>query len=169
VPGKEERDMSLNESLGVYLNDHLAGAATGLELAEKLRSKNHSPPMAAELSSLVADISEDRATLEGLMEALGIDTSSTKQAAGWVIEKLTRLKMSRRLTGSPELARLLEMETLSLGIEGKLAMWRALKAIAGADSRLAGTDFDRLIDRARQQRERLEPHRLEAATGAFLP
>jgi hypothetical protein len=77
--------------------------------------------------------------------------------------------MSSRLTGSPELTRLLEMETLSLGIEGKLAMWRALKAIAGADARLAGTDFDRLIDRARQQRKRLEPHRLEAAAGAFVP
>jgi hypothetical protein len=125
--------------------------------------------MAADLSLLVADISEDRATLEGLMEALGIDKSRMKQASGWVIEKLTRLKMSSRLTGSPELTRLLEMETLSLGIEGKLAMWRALKAIAGADARLAGTNFDRLIDRARQQRKRLEPHRLEAAAGAFVP
>jgi hypothetical protein len=75
--------MSLNESLGVYLNDHLAGAATGVELAEKLRSKYHSPPVAADLSLLVADISEDRATLEGLMEGLGIDKSRMKQAAGW--------------------------------------------------------------------------------------
>jgi hypothetical protein len=112
--------MSLNESLGVYLNDHLAGAVTGIELAEKLRSKHHSSPMAEDLASLVADISEDRATLEGFMEALGIDKSSMKQAAGWVIEKLTRLKMSRRLTGSPELTRLLEMETLSLGSRASL-------------------------------------------------
>ena len=37
------------------------------------------------------------------------------------------------------------------------------------DARLAATDFDRLIARARQQRETLEPHRLEAAAKAFSP
>ena len=65
--------------------------------------------------------------------------------------------------------RLLEMETLSIGIEGKLALWLTLKEIAGVDARLAGTDFDRLVERARLQRQKLEPHRLEAATKAFTP
>ena len=32
--------MPSNELLGVYLNDHLAGSAAGLELAEKLRVHN---------------------------------------------------------------------------------------------------------------------------------
>jgi len=39
------------------------------------------------------------------------------------------------LTGSDALTRLLETEALSLGIEGKLAMWLALKEAAAADAR----------------------------------
>ena len=62
---------------------------------------------------------------------------------------------------------MLETEALSLGIEGKLAMWMALKQAVSTDSRLAGTDFDRLIARARQQRQTLEPHRVAAALRAF--
>jgi hypothetical protein len=71
------------------------------------------------------------------------------------------------LTGGPELTRLLETEALSLGIEGKLAMWLALKEAAAGDTRLAATDFDRLIERARGQRRALEPHRLAAAVQSF--
>jgi hypothetical protein len=41
-----------------------------------------------------------------------------------------------------------------------------LKEAAG-DRRLAGTDFDRLIERARGQRRTLEPHRLAAAVASF--
>jgi hypothetical protein len=157
-----------DELLGVYLNDHLAGATSGVELVEKLRANNQGTPLGAVLSSLAGEIKEDRTILVGLMERLGIDKSTVKQAAGWGFEKLSRLKMNERLTGSSELTRLLEIETLSLGIEGKLLMWQALREAAEADARLAATDFDRLIDRARQQRETLEPHRL-AAVKAFSP
>jgi hypothetical protein len=157
-----------DELLRVYLNDHLAGATSGVDLADKLRANNEGTPLGAVLSSLAGEIKQDRATLVGLMESLGINKSTVKQAAGWGFEKLTRLKMNERLTGSAELTRLLELEMLSLGIEGKLLMWRTLRDIAKVDARLAATDFERLIDRARQQRETLEPHRL-AAVGAVSP
>jgi hypothetical protein len=161
--------VSWDESLGIYLNDHLAGATTGMELAEKLCTANPDGQLGADLSSLVSEIRTDRVTLEGLMESLGVGQSTVKQVAGWGAEKLSRLKLSTRLTGNPDLTRMLEMETLSLGIEGKLAMWLALREVAGIDARLAGTDFDRLIERARLQRQKLEPHRLEAAARAFAP
>ena len=159
--------MSWDESLGIYLNDHLAGATTGMELAEKLCTANPDGQLGADLSSLVSEIRTDRVTLEGLMESLGVGQSTVKQVAGWGAEKLSRLKLSTRLTGNPDLTRMLEMETLSLGIEGKLAMWQALKGIDGLDTELGRADFDRLIFRARQQREVLEPYRLEAAVEAF--
>jgi hypothetical protein len=159
--------MAANELLGTYLNDHLSGSVSGVQLAERLRSDHEGTPLATTLRALVHDIEEDRATLVDLMERLGIEPSAVKQAVGWGVEKLSRLKMNQQLTGSPELTRLLQTETLSLGIEGKLAMWRSLKEAAATDARLAGTDFDRLVDRARQQRETLEPHRLEAAAKAF--
>jgi hypothetical protein len=159
--------MSSNELLGVYLNDHLAGSAAGTELAEKLHDNNTGSELGNVMATLHHDIEQDRATLEELMERLELERHPVKQAAGWVLERLSRLRLNPALTGSADLTRLLETEALSLGIEGKLAMWIALKQAAATDSRLAGTDFDRLIDRARQQRQTLEPHRVAAAVRAF--
>jgi hypothetical protein len=155
------------ELLGTYLNDHLAGAAAGVELAEKLGATYEGTPFGTAVAAVAGEIKVDKETLEGLMERLGIGRSPSKRAAGWVFEKVTRLRFNRQLTGSEDLTRLLETETLSLGIEGKLAMWQALKGVDGLDAELGRADFDRLIFRARQQREALEPHRLEAAAEAF--
>jgi hypothetical protein len=159
--------MASKELLGIYLNDHLAGSAAGVELAEKLHENNQGTELGNVMAALHHDIKQDRETLEQLMERLEIERNPVKQAAGWVFEKLSRLRLNTPLTGDADLTRLLETETLSLGIEGKLALWRVLKACAAADSRLAATDFDRLIDRASQQRQTLEPHRQQAALRAF--
>jgi hypothetical protein len=161
--------MGSNELLGVYLNDHLAGAAAGVELAEKLAAGGEGTPFGTALAAVAREVKEDKDVLEGLVERLGIGKSPVKQAAGWVFEKVTRLRFNRQLTGSEDLTRLLEVETLSLGVEGKLVLWRALREATGLDAELGAADFDRLIGRARQQRETLEPHRLAAAARAFSP
>ena len=166
-PPREGARMSSNELLGVYLNDHLAGSAAGTELAEKLRDNNQGTELGTTMAALHRDIEQDRATLEELMARLNVKQHPVKEAAGWLLERLSRLRLNPALTGSAELTRLLETEALSLGIEGKLAMWLALKEAAAADARLAGTDFDRLIERARGQRRALEPHRLAAAVESF--
>ncbi len=153
--------------LGVYLNDHLAGSAAGIELAEKLRDNNQGTELGTLMASLHRDLGQDRAALEELMDRLEVERHPVKEAAGWVLEKLSRLRLNPALTGSRELTRLLETEALSLGIEGKLAMWVALKDAVGDDERLAGTDFDRLIERARTQRQTLERHRVAAAARAL--
>jgi hypothetical protein len=159
--------MASNELLGVYLNDHLAGSAAGSELAGKLRDNHQGTDFGDTMAALHHDISQDKDTLEELMGHLEVERHPVKEAAGWMLEKLSRLRLNPALTGGAELTRLLETEALSLGIEGKLAMWLALKEAAAADPRLAGTDFDRLIERARGQRRALEPHRLAAAVESF--
>jgi hypothetical protein len=155
------------QRLGAYLTDHLAGATAGVELAERLRSENEGGRFEEVLAQLAEEIKEDRSTLESLIGRLDIEKSPAKQAVGWGFEKLSRLRLNKQLTGSEDLTTLLEAETLSLGIEGKALMWRALREIAKLDQRLAETDFDQLTDRAMSQRERLEPFRIEAATNAF--
>jgi hypothetical protein len=55
---------------------------------------------------------------------------------------------------------------LSLGIEGKRLLWRALGALASSDVRLRTFDFAVLERRAKSQRDRLERHRLELASKA---
>jgi hypothetical protein len=159
--------MASDEALVVYLNDHLAGSAAGVELAEKLRDNNQGTELGKAMVALHHDITEDRETLEELMRHLDVERHPVKEAAGWMLEKVSRLRLNPALTGSPELTRLLETEALSLGIEGKLSMWLALKEAAAADPRLAAADYDRLIERARGQRRALEPHRLAAAAASF--
>jgi len=159
--------MASDEALAVYLNDHLGGAAAGIELASKLRDNNQGTELGRVMVALHHDITQDRDALEELMRHLDLDRHPVKEAAGWVLEKVTRLRLNPALTGSTELTRLMETEALSLGIEGKLSMWLSLKEAAAGDPRLAAADYDRLIERARGQRRTLEPHRLAAAAGAF--
>jgi len=160
--------MPSNEMLGIYLNDHLAGSAAGIELAEKLRDQNQGTELGKLMEALRRDIAQDKGALEELMAHLEVERHPVKEAAGWALEKLSRLRLNPALTGGAELTRLLETEALSLGIEGKLALWQALREAADAgDPRLAGNDFDRLIERARGQRRALEPHRIAAALASF--
>ena len=65
--------------------------------------------------------------------------------------------------------RLLEaLEALSLGIAGKETMWKAMRAAAEKTSELQGTDYERLVKRAEEQRRQVEVERLEVAKGTAL-
>jgi len=153
-------------SLKVYLDDHRAGAQAGSELAAKLHSRHRGRPDESFYAQLAHAIDEDRAALDQLMTKLGVKRDRIKEAVGWMGEKLSRIKFSERMTGSPELSTLLEAETLSLGIEGKLALWKSLKASTAHDAGLrAAADYDELITRAKSQLDGLEQRRLAAAAG----
>jgi hypothetical protein len=161
--------MADNEPRDSYLNDHLAGAAAAVELVERIRSTNQGTALATVLEGLGADIEADRAVLQEVMARLGVARSTPKQVAGKVLETLSRMRLNERVTGSPHVTRLMELETLSLGIEGKLALWKALSQVTGARPDLAAFDFPSLMDRAVDQRARIEPYRLEAAVSALGP
>ena len=75
--------------------------------------------------------------------------------------------MAEPLTGSGHLSVLLEAETLALGIEGKHALWQTLLAIVPAYPQLAEVGLAGLVERARDQRERVEALRLRAAQRTF--
>jgi len=160
---------SANELLEVYLNDHLAGSAAAVDLVARVRSQNEGTPLASFLSRLGPEIESDKATLEAIMQRLGVPASSVKQMAGKVMEKLSRLRLNDHVTGGAAVTRLMELETLSLGIEGKLALWRSLQQLTDVRPELAEVDLTALAERAAEQRRGVEPHRLESAALAFTP
>ena len=129
-----------------------------------MRSNNQGTEFGAFLDDLQADIEEDRTALQHVMDAVGATPSPIKQAGGRMLETLSRVKFDQRLTRSGDLSRLMETEALSLGIEGKLAGWRTLKHLPQSD---LGVNLDALIQRARDQRDRLEPFRIDAAKRAL--
>ena len=51
-------------------------------------------------------------------------------------EKLGRLKPNGQILGYSPLSRLVELETLALGITGKRSLWEALLGVADEDARL---------------------------------
>jgi hypothetical protein len=84
-----------------------------------------------------------------------------------VAEKAGRLKLNGSLLSRSPLSDLVELEGLALGVQGKLAGWRLLKALD--DPRLDGTELDRLIARAEDQAERLETLRLATGQRVLSP
>lgn len=152
--------------LGIYLNDHLAGATVGVELARRLRSSNkRDPELGAPLSETCAEIEADRDMLRRTMERLGIRRGCIKQAAGWTGEKLGRLKLNGRLREYSPLSRVIELEMLAIGIAGKARMWRALESTIGDG--IEGEDFRALAERADRQRSRVEELHRIATRRAF--
>jgi hypothetical protein len=155
-------------ALHIYLQDHLGGATFGLQLVQRCQRNNEGSELAESLAKLTAEIAEDRRTLQAIMRDVGAEASRTKVAAGWTLEKVRRLKPNGRLFDYTPLARVLELESLAIGIAGKKAMWRALEDVASHERRLARHDFPALAQRADDQLARVEVLRLDAARSAFV-
>src|SRR5215204_6305959 len=153
--------------LEIYLADHVAAATAGAALARRAAGNNAASEFGEFLSRLSTEIEEDRQTLRRVVAELGFEASSAKVVLAWVAEKAARMKLNGRLRGYSPLSRVVELETLSVGIAGKLALWQTLQQIPGIEQHLAGIDLERLIQRATRQRVEAEEHRVEAAQLAF--
>jgi hypothetical protein len=158
----------MNEKyLRIYLQDHLAGATTGVELARRARGSNEGTEYGPPLERIADEIEADRRQLEGIMEGLGVGGDRLKNVAAWGLEKVGRLKLNGELTTYSPLSRLVELEGLIAGIAGKRALWVALLVLAPGEPRLDAPLLERLRERADDQRETVEELRQKAALEAF--
>ena len=155
--------------LAIYLNDHLAGATAGTELAHRMARSHGDGEDGGTLRRLAAEIAQDRAALLDIMAALGIKVRRYKVSAAWIGEKAGRLKFNGRLLARSPLSDLEELEILRLGVEGKAAGWRTLRTLADTDTRLDAGRLDELISRARRQADALEDLRVAAASQVVRP
>ena len=153
--------------LEIYLADHLAAATAGAALARRAAKRNAASAFGGVLRRLVAEIEDDRRTLQNMVAEFGFRESKAKEAIAWVGEKVGRLKLNGQIRGYSPLSRVLELEALSVGVAGKLALWQSLRAVPGMAERLRGVDLEELAERARAQRDEIEELRLRAAREAF--
>ncbi len=153
------------QGLEVYLTDHLAGATAGVKLAEMASQEHRSDEHGAFFGELTSEIKADYETLQKLIDEMGVQKSATKTAAAEIGSKM----MAPKFTGGDddELNAFITLETLSMGVEGKVCMWKALKTIEDAYPTLGGYDLDELISRGESQRRRIEATRLEIAPQAL--
>lgn len=157
-----------NRHLAIYINDYLAGATTAVELLEHLEAMFRGMTLEPFLARLRADITADRGALESIMARLQIEENRPRQAAAWLAERFSRLKLRMDDPAGGPLHVLEAMDVVAIGIEGKHALWRALASVAEGIPLLRGVDLERLEQRATAQRRQVEIMRLEAARAAFL-
>ena len=156
-----------HEHLATYLNDHLAGSVMALELLEHLEGVHSDDGLRDFFQQLRADVAADREELERLMKGLDIDQRSLRKASAWLAEKFTELKLRFDDPKAGALLLFESLEALSLGIEGKHSLWTALAATAKESGSLQLADYDRLQERAREQRGRVEELRIKTALTAL--
>jgi hypothetical protein len=155
------------QRLGIYLNDHLAGAIAGTELAKRSANNNKGSELGEFLSQLAEDIDLDRQSLEHVMKVLDVKKNPAKEVAAWLSEKAGRLKLNGQVIGYSDLSKLVELEGLSLGVKGKQCLWQSLKELVDEDDRIDASEVDRLIERALSQAISLEEKRTKLIGEAF--
>lgn len=156
----------MGNRLAIYLNDHLAGATLGVEMARRLQGSNRDDPeFGSPLREICAEIEADRETLKTIMGRLGVGQSKLKPPLAVVGERMGRLKLNGSLWGYSPLSRLDELEVLQLGVVGKRRLWRALELTHSNE--LPGIDLEGLAERATDQLRRLEELHLKAAALAL--
>ena len=113
------------------------------------------------LEELLEEVNEDKVTLEGFAASIGIKASALKNSAAWLGAQIVDMKAR---AGKTPFGVFEGLEFISLGIQGKLHLWKALQRstrLASAESR---PDFPLLIQRGQAQHERVEVLRLALAS-----
>ncbi|MGW4197517.1 hypothetical protein [Streptomyces sp. NPDC005004] len=153
--------------LGIYLNDHLAGATVGTNRARYLAHATRGTPIGEALAPIAREIAHDRRSLLDIMARLGVPARQYKVWAGRAAELAGRLKSNGSLVRRSPLTTVVELELLRLGVEGKAAGWRTLRPLAETDGRLDPSQLDHLLERADRQLRTLEEIRFRRSQEVF--
>lgn len=157
----------MSDPLATYLEDHVAGAMYAVDLLGALRDQHAGESLGQFAAAMLVEVEADGAVLKELAERVGSAHSGLKGVSGWIAEKVSRLKLKH--DAAHGLGTFEALEFLAVGIQGKLALWRALAEVSPGDARLQHLDFDGLMERAEIQHSRMEERRLEAARIVLRP
>ncbi|WP_432476982.1 hypothetical protein [Nocardioides sp. GXQ0305] len=141
--------------LDVYLQQHWAAAAGGLDLARRVAASHAGSDVGADLATVAEEIADDRVALRELMLRLDLDPGTVVPAVVRLAERIGRLKPNGRLLRRSPVSDVLELEAMRAGVSGKRAGWDALLALAEDVEALPGDELQRLRTRADDQLERL--------------
>ena len=130
-----------HDLLGIYLNDHLAGATGGVGLARRMAAAaDPGSESARVLSTVAAEIAQDRVALITIMGTLGIPVRGYKVFAGWAGEKAGRVKLNGHLLTRSSLSELEETELLPVALRkiGDTQIGNLRKSVRAAILQTAG-------------------------------
>jgi hypothetical protein len=153
----------MSTNLTTYLHDHLAGARFAISLLDDLASQDRDEEVADFAAALLPEIQADQSELQALVDRLDSQPSMIKEASAWLTQKLSGMKFQ---LNSDSLGVFEALELLSLGILGKVALWKALETVESIPE-VSQLDLHRLIQRAQDQHARAEEVRLRYARHAL--
>lgn len=140
----------------IYLQDHLLAATGGINLTRRAKAAQAERDL--ELHGFLADFEqellEDRARLLEALDLLDAGPDPLKVVAGVVGERLGRLKPNGHLLRRSPYSDLVELEGLTIAVQGKRAGWIAMGL--RDHPKLTSIDFGRLVRQAEDQSARLE-------------
>jgi hypothetical protein len=157
---RASRSTRRRQALIAYLRDHLSGSDVAVAVVHRLVSTDHSAADRPLFQRLVNEFEEDRAVVRAVLNELGASGRSIKRAAGVVSGAM----LSVTAGGAPgELSLLRTLEALSIGVQGKRCMWRALQNLTAP----GGMDFVALEAKAIRQWEAIEGRRRDLVVRTF--
>src|SRR4029079_8339264 len=140
-------------NLASYLNDHLAGSVSALELIDHWAEAHKGEPLGSFFVATGTEIKADKETLRGIMRTLAVEESKVRKAGAWAAEKLGRARLIIAGNDPGSLGLVLTLEGLIMGVTGKKHMWASLAA--AKLPRFKSYNFEEPQRRAEQQIERI--------------
>ena len=156
------------DHIATYLKDHLAGSEAALEILDHLERTHGTGIVGDMVRRLRPEFIEERKEIGKLLDQLDGSTSVPRRVVGWLSEKALQLKLIADDPGGGSLRLLEAVETLELGVHGKLGLWKALEANEQLIPVFATVQYDPLIGQAEAQETLIESVRLDAARSAFV-
>ena len=153
------------KDLDSYLNDHLAGSISALDLIAHWAEAHKGEPLGSFFAATEREIKADQDTLRDVMRSVGVEESKMRQAGAWAAEKIGRARLMVAGDEPGSLGLVLTLEGLIMGVTGKKLLWVALAA--AKLPRLNSYNFQQLQRRAEQQVERIEAERILAVRQVF--
>ena len=154
--------------LDIYLRDHEAASAGGLELFRRCSKSNEGTPYAAELQRLASEVRRDRDSLRDICRQFDVKLSKVGQALAVAGVTVGRVKMNGRIISYSPLSRVIELEAMASGVLSKLRLWESLLHVAEVDQRLDKAALNRHVADANEQLETLRSLHERAIDDAFI-
>ncbi|MGY1857642.1 hypothetical protein [Modestobacter sp. SYSU DS0290] len=155
------------ELLAVYVNDHIAAAAGGIELVSRMIGVHRGTELEQPLRQLLDELREEKTAITGVARALGFPVRQYKQWATWVAEKASRAKLNGHLLSRSPSSELVEFEFLASAVRGKRSGFETLRIAATVDSRIDADLLDGLIRQANRQHDWVTEVRRDVAAKVF--
>src|SRR5215469_4350199 len=153
------------KELDSYLNDHLAGSISALELIAHWVKIHKGEPLGHFFVEIERETQADQDKLRDLMRTMGVEESKLRKAGAWAAEKVGRARMIMAGDEPSSLGLVLTLEGLIMGVTGKKLLWGALAA--AKMPKLDSYNFEQLQRRAEQQVGQIEAERISATRQAF--